>query len=325
MALRACRYAVPMFTRMRRLAVCLALAGLALTESPGAQAPMEFPPPLIQAKTVKLSTHAYVIPDPETTLVPNVGIVVGSKATLVVDTGMGNRNGRTILAEVAKVSRNTTLYLVTTHAHPEHVSGMDAFPAGTTFVVARAQQQELEALGERGFAGMAKLSPFIGELLQGARLRQPGVVFDREHVLDLGGVKVRLIWMGPAHSSGDTVAVVEGEGVVFAGDIAPRQRFPSFTGVSTRTSFMKAMARIEARRPTVIVPSHGSYGDASIFPELRNMLDQTAVRVAPLKAQGKSVDEVVKVLVPEVKALYPTWRATVPNEVAPIIRAMYAE
>ena len=102
-----------MFTRMRRLAVCLALAGLALTESPGAQAPMEFPPPLIQAKTVKLSTHAYVIPDPETTLVPNVGIVVGSKATLVVDTGMGNRNGRTILAEVAKVSRNTTLYLVT--------------------------------------------------------------------------------------------------------------------------------------------------------------------------------------------------------------------
>lgn len=303
----------------------MAVAGSALAAYPGAQTPMEFPPPLIQAQTVKLSAHAYVIPDPETTLVPNVGIVVGSKATLVVDTGMGNRNAQTILAEVAKISRNTTLFLVTTHSHPEHVSGMDAFPAGTTFVVTKVQQQELEASGERGFAGMAKLSPFIGELLQGARLRKPGIVFDQEHVLDLGGVKVRLIWMGPAHSGGDTVAVVEGEGVVFAGDLAPRQRFPSFTGVSTRTSFMKAMARIEALAPKVIVPSHGPYGDASIFLELRNMLDQAAVRVAPLKAQGKSVDEVVKVLVPEIKALYPTWRATVPNEVAPIIRAMYAE
>jgi glyoxylase-like metal-dependent hydrolase (beta-lactamase superfamily II) len=314
-----------MCTMMRWMAVCVALAGVMLAASPGAQVPRVFPPPLIQATTVKLSAHAYVIPDPETTLVPNVGIVVGRKATLVVDTGMGNRNGRTILAEVAKVSRNTRLYLVTTHSHAEHVSGMDAFPADTTFVVAKAQQQELEALGERGFAGMAKLSPFIGELLQGARVRKPGVVFDQEHVLDLGGVKVRLIWMGPAHSGGDTVALVEDEGVVFAGDIAPRQRFPSFTGVSTRTSFLKAMARVEALTPKVIVPSHGPYGDASVFPELRNMLDQTAVRVAPLKAQGTSVDEVVRVLVPEVTALYPTWRATVPNEVAPILRAMYAE
>ena len=55
------------------------------------------------------------------------------------------------------------------------------------------------------------------------------------------------------------------------------------------------------------------------------MPDQTAVRVAPLKAQGKSVDEVVRVLVPEIKALYPTWRSTVPNDVTPIIRALYAE
>ena len=128
-----------------------------------------------------------------------------------------------------------------------------------------------------------------------------------------------------AHSKGDTVAVVEGEGVVFAGDLAPRGRFPSFSGASSRAAFMKAMARVEALKVKVIVPSHGPYGDASIFPELRNMLDQTAARVAPLKAQGTSVDEVVKVLVPEITALYPTWRATVPNEVAPIIRAMYAE
>ena len=55
------------------------------------------------------------------------------------------------------------------------------------------------------------------------------------------------------------------------------------------------------------------------------MLDQMAVRVAPLKAQGKSVDEVVRVLVPEITALYPAWKATGPSDVSPIIRALYAE
>ena len=300
-----------------------------------AQAPVEFPPPLISGKAVRLSAHAWVIPDPEVILVPNVGIVVGRKATLVIDTGMGNRNARTILAEVAKVSHNRQLYLVTTHAHPEHVSGMDGFPAETTFVVARAQQEELDVTNRQGFGGMAKLSPFIGELLQDAKLRTPGIVFEDQQVLDLGGVKVRLVWMGPAHSKGDTVAVVEGEGVVFAGDLAPRGRFPSFSQVSSRaacicpgpilTGMTAAMARVEALTPKVIVPSHGPYGDASVFPPLRTMLDQAAARVAPLKAEGKSVDEVVKVLVPELKALYPTWRSTLPNEITPIIRALYAE
>ena len=308
-------------TRLAWTVVAAVVGGASLA----AQAPVEFPPPLISGKAVRLSAHAWVIPDPEVILVPNVGIVVGRKATLVIDTGMGNRNARTILAEVAKVSHNRQLYLVTTHAHPEHVSGMDGFPAETTFVVARAQQEELDVTNRQGFGGMAKLSPFIGELLQDAKLRTPGIVFEDEQVLDLGGVKVRLVWMGPAHSKGDTVAVVEGEGVVFAGDLAPRGRFPSFSQVSSRAAFVKAMARVEGLTPKVIVPSHGPYGDASVFPPLRTMLDQAAARVASLKSEGKSVDEVVKVLVPELKALYPTWRSTLPNEIAPIIRALYAE
>lgn len=303
---------------------CALGAAMAVAGGAFAQA-VEFPPPLITGKAVQLSKHAWVIPDPEVILVPNVGVVVGRKATLVVDTGMGNRNARTILAEVAKVSHNRKIYLVTTHSHPEHVSGMDGFPPDMTFVVARAQQEELDVTNRQGFGGMAKLSPFIGELLQDAKLRAPGIVFEDEQVLDLGGVKVRLVWMGPAHSKGDTVAVVEGEGVVFAGDLAPRGRFPSFSQVSSRANFVKAMSRVEALKAKVIVPSHGPYGDASVFPPLHAMLDQAAARVAPLKAQGKSVDDVVKALVPEMKALYPAWRSTLPNEVAPIIRALYAE
>lgn len=286
---------------------------------------MQFPPPLIQAKTVRLSRHAYVIPDAETPLVPNVGIVVGSRATLVIDTGMGNRNARTVLAEVAKVSTNRPIYLAATHAHAEHLSGMGAFPERTIFVAARAQQEELDAFGERVFSGVARLSPFIAELLRGATLRGPGIVFDREHVLDLSGVAVRLIWMGPAHSKGDTVMVVEGEGVVFAGDLAPRQRFPSFSGDSTRARFIAAMNRVEALKAAVFVPCHGSYGDGSVFAEQRKVLDEMAARVAALKKAGQTLDATTKVVAEEFTARYPGWRATMPNNVDPIVSALYAE
>ena len=66
------------------------------------------PPPMVkEGVTAKLGPHSYVIPDGNVVLVPNVGIVVGSKATLVVDTGMGPRNGAAVMREVAKVSKNT--------------------------------------------------------------------------------------------------------------------------------------------------------------------------------------------------------------------------
>src|ERR1700674_368777 len=58
------------------------------------------PPPLVQEnKTIKVSEHVYVIPDGRVNLVPNIGIIVGNRATLVVDTGMGLRNGQAVLRE----------------------------------------------------------------------------------------------------------------------------------------------------------------------------------------------------------------------------------
>src|SRR5262245_21860247 len=82
------------------------------------------PAPLIKANaTVKLAAHVWAIPDFNVGLVPNVGIVVGSKATLVVDTGLGPRNGETIVGEVKKVSSNADVFVVTTHYHPEHSLG----------------------------------------------------------------------------------------------------------------------------------------------------------------------------------------------------------
>jgi alkyl sulfatase BDS1-like metallo-beta-lactamase superfamily hydrolase len=42
--------------------------------------------------TIKIADNVYVIPDGRVNLVPNVGIIVGDKGILVVDTGMGPRN-----------------------------------------------------------------------------------------------------------------------------------------------------------------------------------------------------------------------------------------
>src|SRR6476646_6032740 len=54
------------------------------------------PAPVIENEPVEIADGVYVIPDGGVPLVPNVGIVSGSRGTLVVDTGMGPRNGQVV-------------------------------------------------------------------------------------------------------------------------------------------------------------------------------------------------------------------------------------
>src|SRR5690349_20915370 len=167
-----------------RLSSCL-IASMAAAIVASAQA---VPDPLIkEGATVKVSDHVYVIPDGNVPLVPNVGIVVGSRATLVVDTGLGPRNGQTVLRETNKVSRNATVYVVATHFHPEHALGESAFPATAQIVRATAQQEDIDEFGLTLAKQFATRSPLTAELLKDAAFRKADVTFDTDHALDLGG------------------------------------------------------------------------------------------------------------------------------------------
>ena len=197
-----------------------------------AQAPAQAPaqqwhvPLQKEGATVKLSEHVYLIPDFKVGMVPNVGIIVGQKATLVVDPGMGLPNGQVVLREVQKVSKGSEIYIVNTHFHPEHSTGEVAFPPSTKVLRAAAQQQDVEEMGMKWVATFASRSPEIAAILKDATFRKPAEIFEKEKVLDLGGVRVRIIRLGPGHTRGDTVAFVEGDGVLFSGDLAMKGPVP---------------------------------------------------------------------------------------------------
>src|SRR5688572_24368932 len=165
------------------------------------QQPAPAPPPLVkEGATVKVSEHVYVIPDGNVPAVPNVGIVVGTRATLVIDTGLGARNGQAVLREVTKVSRNSEVYLVATHFHSEHALGESGFPATAKVIRARAQQRDMD---ESGVApNFATRSPVHAELMKDGQYRRADELFDNEKVLDLGGVRARLLWYGGTHTNG---------------------------------------------------------------------------------------------------------------------------
>ncbi len=164
---------------MKSLSILLTLAAL-LTTSACAQMSQ----PMVSENTTKISDHVWAIMG-----FPNIAIVVGSRATLVVDTGMGPKNGATAARVAAKLApNNSKLFLTTTHFHPEHAAGEPGFPPGTILIRNAVQQQEMEQHGQEMIDMFSSRSAQNKELLAGVVLRPPDVTFDQEATVDLGGV-----------------------------------------------------------------------------------------------------------------------------------------
>ena len=290
-----------------------------------AQQPAAPADPLVKENaTVKVSDHVYVIPDGSVGGVPNVGIIVGSKATLVVDTGLGPRNGQTVVRETAKVSKNAELYVVSTHFHPEHALGEAAFPSTATILRFQNQQKDIDEFGLMLANTFASRSPIMAELLKGADFRKADILFDREKDLDLGGVRVRIFGLGPTHTRGDTMIFVEGDNVLFAGDVVMNKRFVTFTSpYSSVQAWLASLDYLAPLKPSRIVPSHGPMGDGSLIEAQRASLAGIQARARELKAQGKSSDETIQAVGAEFRAKYPDWLQ--PNAAGDAARVAYAE
>lgn len=267
------------------------------------------PPPLIpELPPQQIAERVWVFGDERINLVPNIGVVVGDDAALVVDTGMGRRNGERLLERVRELS-DKPLLLTLTHFHPEHGWGAQAFKGVATIVYNRAQREELEEKFGPFVELFSSFGPEIAELLSDVRLVRPDVVYAGDEAeLDLGGVTVRLSYHGPAHTRGDQLVLLPSEQVLFAGDLVENRFFPILPDEDAHGSeWIALLERMEALEATTVVPGHGEVGQAALIGDVREYLEYVRRRVNEAAASDTSVEDAKLQLEPEIRSRYATW------------------
>jgi glyoxylase-like metal-dependent hydrolase (beta-lactamase superfamily II) len=256
---------------------------------------------------------------------PNVVFVIGSRATLVVDTGLGERNGATVMRAEQKLAKGPILYLTTTHYHSEHTTGDQAFPTNTILIRNSVQQEEMNKGVGAHMDAFRKMSAQNLDLLQNVKFRPPDVLFDREAKIDLGGVTARLFYVGPAHTKGDELIFVEEDSVLIPGDIVQKDIFPIMPNADASVKgWLSILDNVEALHPKFIVPDHGAaIVDASQIGTERAYILALQARALDLKKQGVSVDDAGKTITAELKAKNPDWPN--PNNIAGEVTRVYEQ
>jgi glyoxylase-like metal-dependent hydrolase (beta-lactamase superfamily II) len=275
--------------------------------------------PMVSENAVQVSDHVWAIMG-----FPNIAIVIGSRATLVVDTGLGPKNGATAARVAAKLApNNRKVFLTTTHFHPEHAGGEPGFPAGTILIRDAVQQREMELHGQEMLDMFSQRSEQNKELLAGVVLRSPDVTFDQEARVDLGGVTARLLWFGGAHTKGDELTFVEPDRTLISGDVVQNKTMPNIFGDGgTPASWLAVLDKVATLHAAHVLPDHSDPGDGSLVAGERELIAGIRTQALALKRQGVSADDAGKQVSAGLKTLHPDWPNT---DATGFVKSVYAE
>ena len=239
------------------------------------------PDPVVEITGVtEIARDLVVVPNRHIDLVPNIGVIGGTHSVLIVETGMGPRNAAKVLEFAADYAKGRHLSLTTTHFHPEHAFGAQAFAGEATYLANRAHADDLAARGA-GYLDMFRaMGEPVARQLEGVKLTTPDVVYDGSCDLDLGDRVVHLRPTGQAHTKGDQVVTVPDAGVMFTGDLVETGQFsifPWFPPYDTDVSgvrWIAVMQRLIAENPRVVVPGHGDIGGHQLLVDVRDYLEE---------------------------------------------------
>jgi glyoxylase-like metal-dependent hydrolase (beta-lactamase superfamily II) len=271
------------------------------------------PVPLVRNAPVEIADGVVVIADGGVPLVPNIGIIEGSRKTLVVDTGMGVRSGAAVLGHARRLANGKPLILTCTHFHPEHAYGAQVFAPVATIVYNRTQLDELH---EKAYPYAALFRTFgetVAAELEGFEMVEPDIVYDGEADLDLGGRIVQLRTYGGTHTKGDSWVFLPEERILFTGDLVENKGFaifPYFPPDDVDVNgdrWIEALEMMERLEPAMVVPGHGDVGDAAVVTAAREYLVQLRDETRRLAAEGVGIDDIVSRLEPEFRERYPDW------------------
>jgi glyoxylase-like metal-dependent hydrolase (beta-lactamase superfamily II) len=213
---------------------------------------------------------------------------------VVVDTQSDLYHARRMIELFGRVWPGIPKRVINTHEDGDHVWGNQLFE-GAEIIAHRTVPDGMRQIANpreprRLLHGVDRLLPRLfleafhpGALALARQLQQdfdfdgiemvlPTTLFDERHVLDLDGMEVHLIYVGPCHRMGDTIVHVPKERVVFAGDVIFRHCTPvGWTG--TYEKWLTTLDLIIWLDPDVIVPGHGPLCGIEGAMEMRAYLE----------------------------------------------------
>lgn len=227
-----------------------------------------YPPVSVKVRAEQVAEHSYYIPGlsgaaslENEGFMSNAGFVVTKAGVVVFDTLGSPSLAWEMLQRIREVTSAPIKLVIVSHYHADHYYGIQVFKDEDAEIWAHESGRHVVGADDwrlRLEQRKELLGRWINDSTQ--RFPAPDHWLSGDTDVELGGLHFRIRHVGPAHSPEDLVMFVEEDGVLFAGDLIFKGRVP-FIGDADSKLWLKALDKLIALQPKVLVPGHGGASD----------------------------------------------------------------
>ncbi|OBA72655.1 2-hydroxyhepta-2,4-diene-1,7-dioate isomerase [Mycobacterium sp. 1554424.7] len=230
----------------------------------------------------------------------NAGLVAGDGASLLVDTLFDLALTHEMLTAMKPMTASAPITdALITHSNGDHTHGNQLLDASVRILAAQGTADEIahgmapEMLAMTQTANLGPVAtPYVRDRFgpfdfSGIILRNADETFDYELTIDVGGRRIDLLNLGPAHTAADSVVHVPDAGVLFGGDLLFIGCTP-IVWAGPIANWIRACDVMIALDAPIVVPGHGPVTDPDGIRAVRGYLAHVAQQAEAAYRRGLS-------------------------------------
>jgi glyoxylase-like metal-dependent hydrolase (beta-lactamase superfamily II) len=214
----------------------------------------------------------------------NVAVYITNEGVILIDDKF-DQDHENIVAKVKSVTNEPVKYIITTHHHSDHSGGNAKFlPTAQIISTANARDNIIEHK-------QANATPDM----QPAR-----ITFTDQTAVFLGGKEVRAYYFGRGHTNGDAVIYFPALRTLHTGDLmAGATPLIDYPGGGSLAEWASTLDRALKLDFDTVIPGHGAVTTKAGLTTYRNNVEKERNRATSLIREGKSQEDVGKVMMAE--------------------------
>lgn len=186
----------------------------------------------------------------------NLSFIITSEGVVVVNGGASAQLAEALHGEIKTVTDQPVVLVINENGQGHAMLGNSYWVDQGVEILAHVDAaEEFAEYGPQILEGMKR---YNRDRAEGTRLVEPSRTFEDKEVIELGGVRIEVMNLGPAHSPGDTQVWLPNEQLMIAGDMAFHERMlPIFADTVTSEWIETWETAFEPIGAVYVIPGHG--------------------------------------------------------------------
>ena len=224
----------------------------------------------------------------------NLSFIITPDGVVVVNAGACYLLAKALHEEIRQITDQPVKYVILENGQGHAALGSNYWQEQGVPVIAHVDAAaEIE---EGAYALLNSMKGYNRDKADGTEVVLPDITFEEEYVIELGGMRIEALYLGPGHSPGDIQVWLPEQKLVISGDMAFHQRLlPIFSNTDTK-AWLETYERFLALEPEVVVPGHGVPTDIDeVTKYTKDYLVFLRGEVQKLLDDGGTLDQAYKI------------------------------